>query len=293
MRALLVAVAAMLALPAGASAAPCALFPRSWPLNQRVDRLPRLAGSDAIVASMGRDTGVHPDFGTRYGIPYQTVGRRTPRRRLAFSYAAESDRVRYPLPRRPRVEAGADRHVLLWDRGRCRLYELFDFRRAGDRLLAGSGARWNLRSARMRPRGWTSADAAGLPILPLLAREPEVRRGRIRHALRVTAARTRRGFLYPARHAASDADDPALPRMGERLRLKASVDLHGLPRQARVVARAMQRYGLVVADNGANWFVTGAPSRRWDDDGLHRLGELRGSDFEAVDASALAPKGER
>ena len=134
----------------------------------------------------------------------------------------------------------------------------------------------------MRPAGWTSADAAGLPILPLLARYQEVERGRITHALRMTVSETRSAYVFPARHFASDDADPALPRMGERLRLKASVDVSGLPPQARVVARAMQQYGLIVADNGSDWFVSGAPHPRWDNDQLRALGELSGSDFEVV-----------
>ena len=269
---------------AAAVLAGCPLFPASFSTNQRVDGLPVAPDSDAIVRSIGLDDPVHPDFGTeRIGIPYDVVSRRTPRSRVGFEYADESDRVRYPIPARVSIEAGSDRHALLLDRSACRLYELFALRRAGGRWSAGSGAVWDLRSTKLRPRGWTSADAAGLPILPLLARWPEVRRGKIDHALRVTVSRTRAAYVYPARHEASDDDDPTLPRMGERLRLKASVDLSGLPRQARVVARAMKRYGLIVADNGSDWFVTGAPSRHWDDDALHGLGQLRGRDFEVVD----------
>ncbi len=158
--------------------------------------------------------------------------------------------------------------------------ELFVLRRSDSRWSAGSGATWNLRRPRARPRGWTSADAAGLPILPLLARP-----GRIDHALRVTVSRSRRAYVWPARHYASDDTDPNLPRMGERLRLKASVDISGLPLQARRVARAMQVYGLIVADNGSDWYVSGTPDRRWDNDQLHTLHELSGRDFEVVDAT--------
>jgi hypothetical protein len=269
---------------AAATLAGCPLFPASFPTNQRVDGLPVAADSDAIVRSIGLDEGVHADFGSGrwegrpIGIPYTVVGRRTKRSRVRFDYADESDRVRYPIPRGVRIEGGSDRHALLVDRDRCRLYELFALRRSGGRWVAGSGAVWSLRRPRMRPAGWTSADAAGLPILPLLARP-----GRIDHALRVTVSRSRREYVWPARHFASDDEDPSLPRMGERLRLKASVDISGLPRQARRVARAMKLYGLIVADNGSDWFVSGVPDRRWDNDQLHTLGGLRGRDFEVVE----------
>jgi hypothetical protein len=272
----------------------CPLFPERFSTNRPVDRAPVAADSDRIVASIGLDDGLHADFGSGtyegrpIGIPFDVVSRRTPRSRVAFDYADESDRVRYPIPRGVHIEGGpgadGDRHALLLDRRRCRLYELFALRRGARGWEAGSGATWNLRSTRLRPAGWTSADAAGLPILPLLARYDEVRRGRIDHALRVTVSRTRRAYVYPARHFASDDSDPALPRMGERLRLKQSVDISGLPRQARIVARALQRYGLIVADNGSDWFISGAPHAGWDNEQLAELRRLRGRDFEVVDA---------
>jgi hypothetical protein len=269
-----------------ATLAGCPLFPADFTTNQRVDHLPVAASSDAIVRSIGLDDNVHADFGSGrwegrpIGIPYTLVGRKTKRSRVRFDYADESDRVRYPIPRGVRIEGGGDRHALLVDRSRCRLYELFALRRENGRWHAGSGAVWSLRKPKLRPAGWTSADAAGLPILPLLARP-----GRIDHALRVTVSRSRREYVWPARHFASDDDDPSLPRMGERLRLKASVDISGFPRQARRVALALKRYGLIVADNGSDWFISGAPDRRWDNDQLHALDVLSGRDFEVVDAS--------
>ena len=200
------------------------------------------------------------------------MDRRTAKARVRFAYADESDRVRYPIPRGVHIEGGrdadGDRHALLLDRSACRLYELFDLQGRPGAWSAGSGATWNLRSSRVRPAGWTSADAAGLPILPLLARHGEVERGRIDHALRVTVRRSRRAYVYPARHFASSDGDPSLPRMGERLRLKAGVDIGSLPRQARVIAKALKRYGLIVADNGSDWYVSGAPSPGWDNDQL-------------------------
>ena len=267
-----------------AALAGCPLFPADFTTNQRVDQLPVAASSDAIVRSIGLDEGVHADFGSGrwegrpIGIPYTVVSKRTKRSRVRFDYADESDRVRYPIPRGVKIEGGGDRHALLVDRSRCRLYELFALRRENGRWHAGSGAVWNLRRPKLRPAGWTSADAAGLPILPLLARP-----GKIDHALRVTVSSSRREYVWPARHFASDDEDPSLPRMGERLRLKASVDISGLPRQARRVARAMKAYGLIVADNGSDWFISGAPDRRWDNDQLHALDVLSGRDFEVVD----------
>jgi hypothetical protein len=259
--------------------------------------------SDAIVRSIGLDRTMHADFGSGLwqggpiGIPFATVGRNRRRVRVSFEYASESDRVRYPIPPRVPIEGGphsdGDRHVIVVDRSRCRLYELFAAypEHGGARWRAGSGAVWNLRSNRLRPRGWTSADAAGLPILPGLARYDEVRRGRIDHALRFTAERTRRAFVYPARHFASDLTDPDLPAMGQRLRLKRGYRISRFPRQARVVLRALKRYGMILADNGSPWYVSGAPHRGWDNDQLHALHRVPGRAFEVVDAGRLPRPG--
>jgi hypothetical protein len=306
-RAFAAVVAAVTATVAGGAAphaptlAGCPVFPASSVWNQPVDRLPVAADSAALIASIGLDDPVHADFGSglweghRIGIPYVVVhGEATPKSRVSFEYAAESDRGPYPIPPDVPIEGdphpdGGDRHALIVDRDACRLYELYALHRVGGGWAAGSGAIWNLRSNRLRPAGWTSADAAGLPILPGLARYDEVAGGAIRHALRFTAPRTRRAYVYPARHFASDATDPSLPPMGLRVRLKASVDLRGLPRQARIVAQALKTYGMILADNGAPWFVGGAPDRRWSNDQLHALGRLKGSDFEVVDTSHLRP----
>jgi hypothetical protein len=217
--------------------------------------------------------------------------------RVRFEYRDESDRGRYPIRRDVPVEGGrrsdGDRHVIVVDRDRCRLFELFAAYpvAGGRRWRAGSGAIWSLRSNRLRPAGWTSADAAGLPILPGLARYGELRRGGIDHALRFTAPRTRRAYVYPARHFASDSSDPGLPAMGQRLRLRAGFDVRPFPRQSRAVLTALKRYGMILADNGAPWFVSGAPSRGWDNDDLHALGRVTGSDFEVVDTGALPKPG--
>jgi hypothetical protein len=277
---------------AAATLAGCPLFPASFSTNQRVDTLPVAPDSAAIVRSIGLDGSIHADFGSGLwdggpiGIPYDVVRRHAKRSKVRFEYASESDRVRYPIPRGVKIEGGpradGDRHALLVDRDRCKLFELFALRKEDGRWTAGSGATWNLRRTKLRPAGWTSADAAGLPILPLLARYQEVERGRITHALRMTVSQSRRAFVFPARHFASSDTDPALPRMGERLRLKADVDLSGLPRQARIVARAFKEYGLIVADNGSDWYVSGAPHRSWDNDQLRALDALEGRDFEVV-----------
>jgi hypothetical protein len=213
--------------------------------------------------------------------------------RVKFDYADESNRGPYPIPRNVPIEGGrqsdGDRHAIIVDRAKCRLYELYALYPPanGHGWTAGSGAIWNLESNRLRPSGWTSADAAGLPILPGLARYDEVKRGSIDHALRFTAPRTRNAFIYPARHAASSSNDPSLPAMGQRFRLKKSFDTSHYPRQARIVLEALKRYGMILADNGSSWYISGAPNRGWSNDALHTLGGVRGSDFEAVDTSSL------
>jgi hypothetical protein len=271
----------------------CPVFPASNPWNQRVDRLPVAADSDAIVASIGLDDHVHADFGSGLwdggpiGIPITVVRGSQRKVPMRFDYAEESDRGPYPIPGNVKIEGGrqsdGDRHAIIVDRDRCRLYELFAlYPTAGGGWRAGSGAIWNLRSNRVRPAGWTSADAAGLPIFPGLARYDEVARGRIDHALRFTVRRTRRAYVYPARHYASDATDPALPPMGLRLRLKATFDTRPFPRQARIVLEALKRYGMIVADNGSDWYISGAPDPRWSNEQLHTLHRVTGSAFEVV-----------
>ena len=299
-----VAVVVLLALAcAGGSAhalrvpaAPkCTVFPKTNPWNQRVDRLPVAANSAAVIASIGASTGLHADFGSGLwdgspiGIPFDVVKGQTPRARVSFEYADESDRVGYPVPKRVHIEGGSDHHALLLDRDACRLYELGGLAKSGGRWHAWSGATWSLRSNRVRPAGWTSADAAGLPIFPGLARWDEAKRGVIDHALRCTVQHSRRAYLYPARHYASSLTDPSLPPMGLRVRLKASFDIRPFPKQARIVLTALKRYGMLVADNGSNWYISGAPSPGWSNDQLHTLGRVRGSDFEVVDTSTLHP----
>jgi hypothetical protein len=273
----------------------CPVFPASNPWNARVDRLPVAQSTGAIIASIGAATGLHADFGSGLwegapiGIPFDVVSRSTPRARVTFEYSDESDHVGYPIPKGVHVEGGSDHHALLLDRSACRLYELGGLERRSGRWHAWAGATWNLRSNHVRPAGWTSADAAGLPILPGLARYDEVRRGVIDHALRFTVQRTRRAYVYPARHYASDLTSLSLPPMGLRVRLKASFDVRPFPRQARIVLVALKRYGMIVADNGSDWYISGAPNRGWSNDQLHTLGRVTGSAFEVVDTSSLRP----
>jgi hypothetical protein len=255
--------------------------------------------SARLIASIGLTAPVHPDFGTVWdgapnGIPFAVVSNRTKRVPVHFQYADESDRGPYPLPPNAPIEGGpkssGDRHVIVINRDTCTDYELFAAypHKNGTYWTAGSGAIFNLRSNRLRPAGWTSADAAGLPIFPGLARYDEVARGSIDHALRFTAPCTAPSYIYPARHFASTCSG-FYPPMGLRVRLKASVDISKLPHQARVVARALKRYGMILADNGSPWYISGAPNRRWNDDALHQLDQLTGRDFEVVDASSLRP----
>ncbi len=276
----------------------CQVLPADNPFNQRVDKLPVAADSARLIAAIGIGDPVHPDFGTRYagapnGIPYTVVGAHVRRVLVRFQYASESDGGRYPLPRGVAIEGGprstGDRHVIVLDRSTCTDYELYDARphNGGSYWTAGSGAIFHLDSDHLRPAGWTSADAAGLPILPGLARYDEDAAGAIDHALRFTAPCTAPRYVYPARHEASTCSGPNLPPMGLRVRLKGSVDISHLPRQARIVATALKLYGLILADNGSPWYISGAPSPHWNDDALHQLDKLRGRDFQVVDTSSL------
>jgi hypothetical protein len=274
----------------------CRVFPADNPWNERVDRLPVAADSARILARIGLSSPVHPDFGTVYagapnGIPITIASRSTRRLPVRFQYASESDRGPYPLPHGTAIEGGpaatGDRHVIVLDRSTCTDYELFDAHPHGLFWTAGSGAIFSLASDRLRPAGWTSADAAGLPILPGLARYAEVAAGAIDHALRFTAPCTAPRYVYPARHFAPTCSGPNRPPMGLRVRLKASVNLSALPYQARVVAIALKRYGLILADNGSPWYISGAPDRRWNDAALHTLDVLSGRDFQVVDTGSL------
>lgn len=283
-------------VPSGPSIGGCAVFPPDNAWNQRVDAEPLRADSDQIIATIQSTGGtrLHPDFGENpnYGIPYVVVGPDQPVVPIVYTaYGDESDPGPFPIPLDAPVEGGAgatgDRHVLALRTGTCELFELYRAFRSGGGWNADSGARFDLTSNELRPLGWTSADAAGLPILPGLVRYDEVATGSIDHAIRVTFSRTQNGYILPATHFASSRTDPALPPMGLRLRLKASFDVRTLTGQARVIAVAMQRYGLIVADNGSNWFFQGAPSPSWDDDDLGQLKSVSGDWFEVVDTGPI------
>jgi hypothetical protein len=303
--ALILGALALCAIPAVVGARPlpgapgCELFPPNNPWNERVAGLPVARDSAALIASIGLGAPVHPDFGSGLyagepiGIPFAVVSKSTRRVPVSFDYAGESDGRLYPLPRGVPIEGGArstgDRHVIVVDRSACRDYELYAAHplNGGVRWHAGSGAIFNLRSNHLRPAGWTSADAAGLPILPGLARYDEVARGVIDHALRFTAPCTAKAYVYPARHEASTCSGASLPPMGLRVRLKASVGTSSLPYQARVVAQALKTYGMILADNGSPWYISGAPNDGWNNDALHLLDGLTGRDFEVVDTASL------
>lgn len=278
----------------------CPLFPSNNVWNTRVDQLPVHPRSAEWVSTIGASATFHPDFGSGewppgsgapIGIPYVEVDG-APKVSVSFSYASESDPGPYPIPANAPIEggpnSGGDRHVLVVDRSDCTLYELFDARLQSDgSWTAGSGAVFDLTSNDLRPSGWTSADAAGLPILPGLIRYDEVVAGEITHAIRFTAPQTQQAFLWPATHFASDLTGTEYPPMGARLRLRADFDLSGYHQDIQVILRAMRRYGIVLADNGSPWFLSGAPDERWDNDLLRELKDLRGSDFEAVDLALL------
>jgi hypothetical protein len=266
----------------------CAVFPADNPWNRDVSTLPvdpNSANYVAAITALGGNQKLHADFGGggAYGIPYVTVPGTEPLVPVDFGlYGDESDPGPYPIPLGAPVEGGSDRHVLAVDRDHCKLYELFAANATSDRWQADSGAVFDLRSNALRPDTWTSADAAGLPIFPGLARYDEVTSGHIDHALRFTVAQTQDGFIHPATHAASSSTDANLPPMGLRLRLKASFDVTSFHGEARVVLDALKKYGLIVADNGSNWYISGAADSRWDDDDLNQLKTVPGSAFEVV-----------
>lgn len=281
---------------------PCAVLPADNIWNRDISALPVHAMSATWIATIGAGSPLHPDFGRPYhgrtsGIPYTIIGPTQPLVPITFTYADDSDPGPYPIPPLVPVEGGAakpsvgkgDAHVLLVQEGTCELTEIFAARRLakGASWSSGSGAVFDLNSNALRPETLTSADAAGLPILPGLIRYDEVASGAITHAIRFTASQTQRAYVWPARHYASSLTDPSYPPMGIRVRLKAGVDISGFSTANQVILTALKKYGMFLADNGAPWFIGGAPDNRWDDDELHALTQLHGSDFEVVDESSL------
>jgi hypothetical protein len=271
----------------------CPVFPADNAWNEDITTLPVSSRSAAYLTSIGLAGHLHADFGGggAYGIPYVTVQAEPPVPLNFTAYGDESDPGPYPVPLAAPVEGGAssdgDRHVLAVDTDHCKLYEMYRAFPRGNRWDADAGAVFDLRSDALRPDGWTSADAAGLPIFPGLVRYDEVSSGAIRHALRFTVARTQQGYIHPATHDASSSTDPNLPPMGLRLRLKASFDTTSFHGEARVVLEALKRYGMIVADNGSNWYITGASDPRWNDTDLNQLKTVPGSAFEVVDTGPI------
>ena len=279
-------------LGVGASLNGRRVFPEDSPWNMDISSKEVDPNSASLIASIGAATGLHPDWGTFYngspiGIPYVVVPGTQSKSSVQFDYADESDAGPYPIPSNPPIEGGndsdGDRHILMIDRDNWILYELFYAFNSSNHWTAGSGALFNLNSNALRPAGWTSADAAGLPIFPGLVRYDEVfERGEITHALRFTARRTRRAYVFPARHFASSDSSPSLPPMGMRVRLKANVNISTYPEPVQVVLRALKKYGMFLADNGSDWFISGAHDERWDDAQLSTIRSIKGGDFEVI-----------
>lgn len=277
---------------AEANIANCPMFPANNYWNTPVDSLPTHPESASWTNSIGSAEKITMDFGSGVwdggliGIPFNVVtGSTTSTYEGEFDYAEESDAGPYPIPDNPQREYGSDHHILVVDTETCFLYEVFDADLENGQLTGGGGAIWDLNSNALRPDEWTSADAAGLPIVPGLIRYDEVAAGEIKHALRFTAEETA-GYVWPARHQTSDPQD-GIPPFGARFRLTADYDISGFPNEMQVILQAMKTYGIILADNGSNWFVSGVPDERWDNDMLHLLDVLTGDDFEAVDTSVM------
>ena len=271
----------------------CKVFPADNWWHADVSHLPVHPRSAAWLAHMSTGVDLHPDFGPsygdgpNYGIPITVVSGSHQKVWVRFDYASESDHVRYPLGADTRLEGGGDRHAIIVDKSTCRLYETWATRHTSSGWRAGSGATWSLGSNKLRPNGWTSADAAGLPILPGLLRWNEVKAGRVDHAIRFTTDRTARAHLWPARHDAGSGGIASYPPMGARFRLKASWSAAGLGPYARVVVKAMKTYGLVLADNGSPWYFQGERNAQWPEGLIEDLKSIPASAFVAVDTSGL------
>jgi hypothetical protein len=294
-----VASATTSSYPLGRGTGGCPVFPGSSPWHEKVADLPVSPLSNEYIASIGADLNLHPDFGHEraYGIPYAVVPPGQPKVAIHFTaYGSQSNPGPYPIPAGAPVEGGqsasGDRHVIVLAEGTCKLYELWDaYPQADGSWDAGSGAVFNLRSDKLRPNGWTSADAAGLSIFAGLIRYDEIKRGYINHAIRFTVPETQAGFIHPATHFASSSTNPDLPPMGLRLRLESNYPIATFPRTDRIILRAMKTYGLIVADNGSPWFFQGATDPRWNDTVLDALKTVPGSAFQVVETGPILHTG--
>ncbi|WP_219834839.1 stalk domain-containing protein [Paenibacillus sp. R14(2021)] len=285
--------------PGAPPASPSGLqvFPKDHAWNTDISAYPVHANSKNFIASIGAGLGMHADFGTVWdgapiGIPYTIVSGNQPKVKVTFTdYGDESDPGPYPIPLNAPVEGGpdssGDRHVIVVDKDNQMLYELYNAHQSGQGWTASGGAKWDLKTGAQRPKYWTSADAAGLPIFPGLVRYDEASSGEINHALRFTVSKTQKGFIFPASHYASSSTDANLPPMGLRLRLRQDFNISGYSSTNQAILRALKKYGMIVADNGSSLYLSGAPDSRWNDDDLHNLGKIKGSDFEVVDTGKI------
>jgi hypothetical protein len=273
----------------GAKTGNTQIFPSDNSWNKDISSEPVDPNSDKLIASIGNVVNLHPDFGTVWenkpiGIPYNVVGPNQAKVNVTFHYADESDAGPYPIPANALVEAGSDKHVIVLDTANHKLYELYNATRNSDNSWkAGSGAIYDLKSNKLRPDYYTSADAAGLPIFPGLVRYEEVvLKKEINHALRFTVHNSRNAFVHPATHGASESYDPNLPPMGMRVRLKSSFDISKFTPNVQVILKAMKKFGMFVADNGSNWYITGSPDSRWSDNELNQIKTIKGNNFEVI-----------
>ena len=277
----------------------CSLFPSNNIWNTSIANLPVDKNSSAYISSIGNTVGLHADFGSGLyqgqpiGIPYVVVPANQPGVKIStFLYDDESDHALYPIPANPPIEGGAsskgDRHILIVREGECKLFEVGNaYPNTDGSWRVGAGAIWDLKSNALRPNTWTSADAAGLPILPGLIRHDEVAAGAINHAIRFTADITQTAFIWPARHQAGSSSATTVPPMGARFRLKAGFNTASFPKDVRVILEALKTYGLILADNGSNWFLSGTQDEAWDNYVLSSISQVKGSNFEAVDTTSL------
>jgi len=283
--------------PASPTIAGCQVLPADNPWNLDISKYPVHPNSDAFIASIGTDKHLHPDFGTVWqgapiGIPYVVVRADQPKVPIDIvAYPDESDAGPFPLPLGAPIEGGpdsdGDRHVIALDVDNCKLYEIYRAFRTDDGWKCDSAAVFDLTSNELRPMGWTSADAAGLPIFPGLVRYEEVEQGAVNHALRFTVSKSQRGYILPATHFASRSSDANLPPMGLRVRLKADYDISGFPPEVQLILKALKKHGMIVADNGGDWYISGAPDSRWDDEALSALKQVEGKHFEVVDTGSM------